>query len=120
MPDATAADHIDRLDPLAFRELRRANVQRCRGSYHDPHDWSPSDWATAMAGELGEVCDLIKRERRGEAVSLHAVGAELADLVTYADLLAHRMGIDLGAAIREKFDVVSHRVGSSVRLGEVG
>lgn len=41
---------------------------------------------------------------------------ELADVVTYADLLAARMDIDLGEAVREKFNEVSDRVKSRITL----
>ncbi len=39
------------------------------------------------------------------------------NVVTYLDLLAHRAGIDLAAATISKWNRVSERVGSSVRLG---
>jgi NTP pyrophosphatase (non-canonical NTP hydrolase) len=41
---------------------------------------------------------------------------ELADVVTYTDLLAEWAGIDLGEAMREKFNAVSERVNSKVKL----
>lgn len=70
-----------------------------------------------MAGECGEACNLIKKLRRGEDVPTEDIAFELADLVIYADLLAERLGIDLGAAVRAKFNFVSeHRAGSDVRI----
>ena len=41
---------------------------------------------------------------------------ELADVVIYADLLAERLGIDLGAAVRTKFNEVSDRRNIDIRL----
>ena len=38
----------------------------------------------------------------------------------YADLLSHRLGIDLSDAVRQKFDEVSGRVGSNIKLGSKG
>jgi NTP pyrophosphatase (non-canonical NTP hydrolase) len=117
------------MDPLKFSDLRRANVERCENSFHGIDRWTPSDWMTAVAGECGEAANKIKKLRRletapdthrpedGTAKELTAgVGFELADLVIYADLLAARLGIDLGEAVRKKFDMVSVRVASPVRL----
>ncbi len=107
---------------LTFEQLRQANAARCGESFHELDAWSPADWAVAMAGECGEACNLVKKMRRQhpydappeELTSMLA--DEIADLVIYADLLASRMRIDLGAAIARKFNVVSDRVGSHVRL----
>lgn len=96
--------------PLTFEALRKANLQRCPEAFHEVDDWTPTDWATAMAGECGEACNLIKKMRRGEDVPKEKVAKELADMVTYADLLAARLRIDLGEAVRAKFNEVSDRL----------
>jgi len=101
---------------LKFSVLRRANMERQETAFHPLGAWSPTDWAAAMAGECGEVCNLIKKSRRGEQVAAQAIGEELADLVIYTDLLAARLGIDLGSAVRRKFNVVSERRGSCIKL----
>jgi NTP pyrophosphatase (non-canonical NTP hydrolase) len=101
---------------LSLAELRRQNVARCEESFYPLGDWSESDWATALAGEVGEAANLVKKRRRGEHIPASDVGKELADVVIYADLLAARMGIDLSAAIVQKFNEVSDRVASSRRL----
>lgn len=105
---------------LDFSTLRAANVGRCEESFHPLNDWSLPDWATALAGEVGEVCNIVKKLRRvGEAERVGGgttpireelmakLADELADVVIYADLLAARAGIDLGVAVREKFNLVS-------------
>jgi NTP pyrophosphatase (non-canonical NTP hydrolase) len=102
-------------DGLTFNELREANVGRCEDAFHPVDAWSPSDWACAVAGEVGEACNLIKKLRRGEDVPQQDIAFELADAVTYLDLLAARLGIDLGEAVREKFNIVSERVHSAER-----
>lgn len=103
---------------LTFLELRRANVNRCRPPYFKNRiaEWTPTDWACAMAGECGEACNLIKKLRRGDSVMTSEIADELADLVTYVDLLAEKLGIDLGEAIRSKFNVVSARWECPIRL----
>jgi NTP pyrophosphatase (non-canonical NTP hydrolase) len=118
------------MSEVTFNDLRQANETRCEGAFHAINDWSPADWAVAMAGECGEACNLIKKLRRrtgptmetGKANTpevqelLPSIAAELADTVIYIDLLAIRLGIDLGDAVRDKFNKVSERVGSSIRL----
>lgn len=117
-----------RMSALTFDELRSANVLRCEEVFHPVIDWSPTDWACAMAGECGEACNEVKKlrrldgadsdldseERRAELRS--KIGDELADLVIYADLLAARLGIDLAACVASKFNEVSIKRGSVVRL----
>ena len=118
---------------LTFNELRRENTARCDESFHPLFSWSPMDWAAAMAGEVGEACNLIKKMRRlvekeedwgsvalADRKKVREVVDELADAVIYADLLAARIGERLDRAIQRKFNEVSGRVGSPRRLTEPG
>lgn len=101
---------------LNFAELRQANMLRATAIGHPIDGWSPTDWACAAAGEMGETCNLIKKMRRGEDIDPRDVAHELADTVTYLDLLAARLGVDLGEAVREKFNLVSERWDTGVKL----
>lgn len=102
----------------SFNRLRDANVRRTADSYRPVSDWSPTDWACAAAGEMGEVCNLIKKLRRseGDGVEMADVADEMADVIIYLDLLAYRLTIDLGAAVKRKFNKTSDEVASSVKL----
>lgn len=104
---------------LSFAELRRQNVSR-RDRWHDgADDWTGADWSNAMAGEAGEACNIVKKIRRWETGAgtgyntpgmeflVPALAEELADVVTYCDLLADKFDIDLGRAVAEKFNRVS-------------
>jgi NTP pyrophosphatase (non-canonical NTP hydrolase) len=121
-------------DKLTFAELREANMKRlpqfknAKGepmhSKPDGSDWALSAWCNAVTGELGEAANLIKKLECGyfdeadqEDVRQH-LAHELADVTTYLDILACQLGVDLGRAVREKFNIVSRRVGSDVFLGE--
>lgn len=107
--------------PLTFRVLRDANTLRCEKAFHPLYAWTPMDWACAMAGEAGEVCNAVKKLRRHEdgtntvldpetsQACINAIAQEAADTVIYLDLLCARLGIDLGEAVREKFNEVSDR-----------
>lgn len=116
-------------DGLTFNTLRGGNRARLpqfkngRGkpahSQPDGSDWCLAQWANAVCGELGEAANLIKKIERGDFTleeKRAELGKELADVVTYLDLLAFRAGIDLGQATMDKFNEVSVRVGSNVRL----
>lgn len=65
---------------------------------------------------------MIKQKRRGDFVNSNSNNVEksfaheMADIVIYLDLLAARMKIDLGAAVREKFNVVSDWKSSKIKL----
>jgi NTP pyrophosphatase (non-canonical NTP hydrolase) len=111
-----------------FDDLRKANVERCEEVYHPLKDWSPCDWATAMAGEAGEACNKVKKLRRLDDYQpdptidiarerlRDEIVEEIADCVIYCDLLAARLDRDLEKAIRDKFNKVSAKTGSKVFL----
>ena len=97
---------------LTFHELRAVNSNRARHlaeKHEDYAGWSPLEWAGAMCGEAGEVANLCKKLRRGDYVHTARIAEELADTVTYADLLADALDINLGLAVVNKFNVVSRR-----------
>lgn len=116
---------------LTFDELRRVNLARCR-RWHPGGvaDWSLSDWAVAMAGEAGEACNVVKKlNRERDAIGGNkdadgdlrgALAAEIADTLLYLDLLAARAGINLDAAVADKFNAVSVRMGFPERLAPPG
>lgn len=112
-------------EPLTFSALSAVNVERCR-RWHPgfPNDeWTGGDWAAAMCGEAGESANVVKKLRRVETAKrgrpteaetaplVAKLALELADTVIYLDLLAAYYGIDLGAAVREKFNIVSAEYG---------
>lgn len=134
---------------MDLRELNRVNVRRCEESFHKVNDWSPCDWMTAVAGEVGEAANKIKKLKRIETDGLDtpqnrelleliprqllkeapdvieravrealqlSIADELADVVIYLDLLAHRLGVSLSEAVVRKFNRTSEKVGSPLRL----
>jgi NTP pyrophosphatase (non-canonical NTP hydrolase) len=112
---------------LNLDQIREQNVARANkwhgGSFKD---WSLSDWAVAMAGEAGEVCDVIKKLNRirdglagnklTEAELNVELGKEIADTFLYLDLLAARANINMSYCIRQKFNEVSEREGFDQKL----
>jgi len=114
---------------LTFDELRDANARRLRvfktangepaHRLPDGSDWKLSAWSNAIAGEVGELCNIVKKLERGDLTESQAFGAmcwELADIVCYSDLFAGQIGAVLGEAVAAKFNVVSDRIGCDVKL----
>lgn len=104
---------------LLFSVLRLANIDRCESAVfnHRLHDWTPAQYACALSGEVGELCNLIKKQFRGlDKVTEKDLADEIADVAIYLDLLAARLGISLGAAIASKFNETSVKRGSHIRL----
>ena len=110
---------------LTFRsvsEINRTRATRWHPGFPDDEEWNKADWSNAMCGEAGEPANVIKKIRRWES-GHHGVGdpsqgellamasAEIADVFLYLDLLATKLGVDIGAAIVDKFNVVSDRQG---------
>lgn len=124
---ASAVDEMQDRD-LSFAQLRIQNVKRSEQVFHKLDDWSPTDWACALAGEAGEACNLVKKLRRLDGADSAIdtpdqraklrleIAVEIADVVIYADLLCARLGYNLGDMVRTKFNVVSHKRGSDILL----
>lgn len=94
---------------LTLEEFARVNVDRATACFPECSDWTPLEWAGALAGEVGELANLLKKMRRGEAVDRQAVSDELGDVYTYLDLVANSVDTPLEYAVVRKFNVVSER-----------
>lgn len=88
---------------LTFDALRTANVQRMSQfknahgepahSTQDGSDWSPAQWLQAVVGELGEFATVRVAYEEGVIGMVEyrdKASKELADVVTYLDILARR------------------------------
>lgn len=118
-------------EALTFDRLTEVNTSRAArwhpGFPGPDSTWTIADWSNALCGEAGELANVIKKLRRyqcglrGEGDPtvedlLAQAAEELADVITYADLLAARLGVDLPLAIVDKFNKVSERQGFPERL----
>lgn len=80
-------------------------------AFRDARDWrqfhNPKDQALSLALEAAELLELMQW-KNGEALREHLlahraeVAAELADVLGWVLLIAHDLGIDLGAAFWDK------------------
>ena len=105
-----------RKSPLTFKELRKANTKRCEKHFHKLESWTPTDWACALAGEVGELCNFIKKKRRGDKIPLSDIAKECADVQCYLDLLSASLSISLEEATIDKFNEVSDRKNCKIKL----
>lgn len=96
---------------LTFQEIRKQNLSRAN-DWIPISSWSIMEWACAMAGEAGELCNVAKKIHRIEtnvAKRKKEIGADLmpnlaeeaADVFIYLDLLCASR--DLDVAIIKKF-----------------
>ena len=116
-----------------FREFSRINLSRAqRGHLGGLDKWSVTDWVTALAGEIGELCNAVKNLRRVEdswqehdgdtpqpqsiEPAVTAIAKEIGDVYAYLDLIAQRLGLDTFDCIRETFNRISEREGVPERM----
>lgn len=97
---------MNRYDLLALSDLvgrlgqqMRQDSERWFPRWHSPDLGMPLGiaYALGLAGEVGEVANLVKKVARdGHApVDGEGLGAELADCLTYLLLLADEAGVDI-------------------------
>ena len=106
---------------LSLDRLRTANdlrQQQCEAS----GEFSLEYLGCALAGEVGEACNVIKKLARtkitniGSKATDEQLAEELADCIIYIDLIARKKGINLSDAIIRKFNLVSEKYNLGVQL----
>lgn len=116
---------FEKMKDLSFNEFRLANKARCEDVFHPINSWKLHDWAIALIGEFGEAMNILKKIKRvndgtdplSELNTLYpALMEEIADIVTYADLLLTSEGYVLAEEIIKKFNKVSEKRGSQIKL----
>lgn len=121
-------DHVGDCNPvsLTFEAFNKLNVARCEATagYHTGvAEYGAATWALCLAEEAGEVMGAVLgatgQKKRKAMLTVYDVGKELGDLVAYADLLAHSLGLNLGECVAEKWNKVSERIGYPGRIPDV-
>lgn len=113
---------------LTISDIHEINQER-KLEWHGPgNEWSPAEWGNALAGECGELCNVLKkilRESQGINTKQYAPGQlrqmaadEIADVYLYLDIIAEELSIDLYEAIVKKFNEVSERENLPQRIPE--
>jgi NTP pyrophosphatase (non-canonical NTP hydrolase) len=105
-----------------LNKLKEVNEKRSiEGFKMELTDWTLPEWGNAVAGEVGEMCNVIKKIKRGDFDSNPLVGKdmlqkEIADIIIYLDLIATKEGIDISQAIIDKFNEVSDRIDCNIKI----
>lgn len=85
---------------MLLQDFSDMNLQRCL-SWHPAGlgSWSMSDWAVALLGEVGEVCEVIADDALPH--SRAAVAPEIGDVFAYLDLFTRAAHLDVVQLIHE-------------------
>jgi NTP pyrophosphatase (non-canonical NTP hydrolase) len=113
---ASATYDVCREFPTTLEGIFLAAFERTCKLWPQCLDWDDADWMLALMGEVGELADLLKKKRRGDAVPYSEIHDEFADILIYLLQLARYLRIDPSRAVAAKFNLVSIRLGSTVRL----
>lgn len=106
---------------MDLEEIRAAN-QRRHIEWAQGHEIPLLFRGVELAGEVGEACNEIKKLERtrigiaGGKSGLDDLTEELADVLICVDLIAMDLEIDLGEAVRQKFNKTSAKLGLKTRL----
>ena len=118
------------MDMKAFSKVNRQRCESGNGFSHRLSDWSLSDWFMATFGELGEGANVGKKLNRirdhipgnkfteTEEELKAALADELADTFIYLDLLCQSQEISLHAAVIQKWNKTSKKIGYPVQIHE--
>lgn len=121
---------------LTIRQFSALNKTRALHWHKSGLDsWSPAEWGNALAGEVGELCNVLKKLLRHDkgiqqlavevgkpyqstkrAELVLAAAKEIADSYTYLDLVAARLGLDVQQCVVMKFNEISEREGLPQRF----
>lgn len=52
-------------------------------------------WCLALAGEVGELCNLVKKETRDRVTLKEEITEEMADILIYLCMMANSLEVDL-------------------------
>lgn len=116
---------------IGIREIAEQHRARNRRWHTGAQPWTKADWSNALAGEVGEICNKIKKIRRielghtgnqlrNQSANIDAIIAdirgELGGAFIYMLALADALDVDLADAIRDEFNLVSEQQGFPERI----
>lgn len=114
---------------LDLAALRPLNVQRATEGFKCYNNQPLTYWTTALAGEVGELCNMIKKMQRVEKggidggssytakdISKEMLKEEIGGIAIYLDLLASLLDIDLEEAIIDTFNSKSEKYGFDQKI----
>jgi len=107
-----------------FPGIRAANHERLDYFGHGDleNGWNVAEWGCALAGEVGELCNVLKKMHRAAPFDpssdelLVAAGEEIADVYLYLDLLSQKLGLNIERCVLRKFNKTSEQYNFPVRI----
>jgi NTP pyrophosphatase (non-canonical NTP hydrolase) len=96
---------------LTFNEFQSRNEERSRAAF-PKQCMTPEFLAVGIAGEAGEMCNLVKKVMRGDFTledRREEILDELADVMTYCDLFMSLLNERTSHRLQTKFNEVSKR-----------
>lgn len=103
-------------------QLYQANMARDHEMTNGKQVFSLSFRGNELAGETGEVCNILKKLDReklgivGSKATIAQLEDELADVIICISLIAMDLDIDLEPCIRRKFNKTSDERGLQTKL----
>lgn len=110
-----------KLDLASFRQL---NIQRAKEGFKCYDNQPLTYWTTALAGEVGELCNMVKKLQRVEMggvdsgssytakdIDKEMLKEEIGGIAIYLDLMASLLDINLEEAIIDTFNSKSKKHG---------
>lgn len=100
------------MSEVTFAQFQAENARRCEELFHPVKSWPIQNWALAIAGESGELCNLVKKIIRGDFTleeKRQELLEELADIVTYCDLAFTALDARTDVEVLAKFVKVTAR-----------
>jgi NTP pyrophosphatase (non-canonical NTP hydrolase) len=114
---------------LDLAAMRPINVQRAKEGFRCYDNQPLTYWTTALAGEVGELCNMIKKLQRvanggadggssytAKDITKEMLKEEIGGIAIYLDLLASLLDIDMEEAIKDTFNQKSEQMGLVQRL----
>lgn len=115
---------IGRPEESFLQQLRRLSVARAKEGFKTYENQPITYWTTAVIGEFGEFCNMIKKLKRAEngghdsghsytakQITPKMLREEIGGTLIYIDLLCSFLDIDLTEAITETFNEKSLELG---------
>jgi NTP pyrophosphatase (non-canonical NTP hydrolase) len=112
-----------------FDQFRKLNIDRATHGFKCYDNQPLTYWTTALAGEVGELCNMIKKMQRVEKggvdggssytakdITPEMLKEEIGGIAIYLDLLASLLNIKMEDAIIDTFNHKSDQLGFSQKL----
>lgn len=107
---------------MNLEKFRKLNTERAIEGFKTYDNVPLTYWTTALAGEVGELCNMVKKLERvrlggidggstytAANITNKDLAEEIGGIFIYLDLLSARLGIDLAAAAITTFNEKSDK-----------